>query len=70
MQCSTVQLDPKDARALYARGLAKRRNGYLTDGDADVAARQVARSRRWLSIPKAGITWTVDAKFAVPLVLK
>jgi hypothetical protein len=38
MQCSTVQLDPKDARALYTRGLAKRRNGDLTDGDAEMAA--------------------------------
>jgi hypothetical protein len=28
----------KDARALCARGLAKRRNGVATGGDADMAA--------------------------------
>jgi Flp pilus assembly protein TadD len=33
-----VQLDPKDAKALYARGLAKRRNGDATGSDADMAA--------------------------------
>jgi Flp pilus assembly protein TadD len=33
-----VQLDPKDAKALFARGLAKRRNGDATGSDADTAA--------------------------------
>ena len=33
-----VQLDPKDARALYARGLAKQRNGDAKGGDSDMAA--------------------------------
>jgi Tfp pilus assembly protein PilF len=33
-----IQLDPKDAKALYARGLAKRKNGDATGSDADMAA--------------------------------
>ena len=33
-----IKLDPKDAKALYGRGLAKRRKGDATGGDADMAA--------------------------------
>jgi tetratricopeptide (TPR) repeat protein len=37
-----VQLNPKSAYALYARGLLKKRNGDQAGGDADIArARQI-----------------------------
>jgi Flp pilus assembly protein TadD len=33
-----IQLDPKDAQALYERGVVKTKNGDAAGGDADIAA--------------------------------
>jgi Flp pilus assembly protein TadD len=33
-----IKVNPKDARALYERGVTKRKNGDAAGGDADVAA--------------------------------